>query len=90
MDKIIVANIVDVELNDIYPCEIHITDGYIEEIIPIIATSLYIVWKISITIIKLNNQIRLALSEKLIFFLLINNIMKIVSKVVNTAYIIVK
>ncbi len=38
MDKIIVANIVDVELNDIYPCEIHITDGYIEEIIPIAST----------------------------------------------------
>ncbi|WP_461463035.1 adenine deaminase, partial [Methanobrevibacter sp.] len=38
MDKIIVANIVDVELNDIYPCEIHISDGYIEEVIPIATT----------------------------------------------------
>ena len=38
MDKIIVANILDVELNDIYPCEIHISDGYIEELIPIATT----------------------------------------------------
>ena len=38
MDKIIVANIVDVELNDIYPCEIHISNGYIEEVIPIATT----------------------------------------------------
>lgn len=38
MDKIIVANIVDVELNDIYPCEIHISQGYIEEVIPIATT----------------------------------------------------
>lgn len=38
MDKIITANIVDVKFNDMYPAEIHIEDGYITDVIPIVAS----------------------------------------------------
>lgn len=38
MEKVIVANMVDVEFNDMYPAEIYIEDGYIKDVIPIVTS----------------------------------------------------
>lgn len=39
MERVIVANMVDVEFNDMYPAEIHIDDGIITDVIPIVTSN---------------------------------------------------